>query len=274
MHIDARSGQPHVWDAETGAMLKTLPKKARGSGELISLPNFKLAPSGKLALFSGGEKNGVELVDVETGKTLWRKGSSFGGAAGFSPDETLAVVVETGKGGGGGPSKELIVNAFSVADGKQAWTYRVAEETWGAYKVNFSPDGAKIGMTTSSENLVVVDTASGNASRVPMPRSGSAGYAFSPDGKSIAVISGDQSETTIEVIDLATGVAAKPSVANFVDLDRVHQPDGTDVGLVWFDDAGDIWRKPLLGAELLDAANAAIGETRKATLASNRVRFR
>jgi hypothetical protein len=67
---------------------------------------------------------------------------------------------------------------------------------------------------------------------------------------------------------------ARPEAPERAVLDIVYDISGAEVGVPWFADAGDIWRKGVTGPQLYDVALGALSNEERAAVAKERVRFR
>jgi uncharacterized caspase-like protein len=272
-HIDPVDERPIVWAADSGSVFKVLPKVPGASGMMVSPPKFDLSPSGKYVLVADAS-HGVRLYDASAGQTRWTKPNIQVMAISFSADERTILTADQTDSHEGGPYETVRIEGFDITDGKKLWAKEVAEETWGTYSVLESAGGKLIGVTTSADALVLYEHSTDQFHRVVIPRQGTGGFSFSPDLKYIAVSPEDQSASQPDFYILETGERVEPPLEERAALDIVYDMSGAEVGVPYFPDAGDIWRKGVAGTALFDAANAALTQELRATLANDRVRFR
>lgn len=273
-HIDVGTGQPVVWDAGSGTKLAELPKIPGISLPMITVPRIALSGTGKYVLI-WNTGSAVHVYHVAEKRILSTIKSGAGTmAAAISPDETAIVTAAAAGSSGGGEYKTIRIEGLDLATKKKLWAKDIPEASWGAYGAYFSTDGRKLGVTTSSDAVVVLDVGSGAAKRIPVPRVGTSGLSFSPDGDLIAVVSEDTSNSQPAFRSTATGEEVKLAYEKGAILDTVHSPAGEEVGTPWFPDAGDIWRKGPMGAALIEAAIAALPSNEMSEVAKGRVRFR
>ncbi|MBX9622986.1 MAG: sigma-70 family RNA polymerase sigma factor, partial [Gemmataceae bacterium] len=216
-----------VWDMRTGKLLTEHTTHPGGKGPDPNDPHGDeigrrersmeaavVSPDGGTLGIASFE--GVRLIDTATGKD--RPGPKLDDTVltqlAFSPDgKRLAVArrakpVETKLPDGrtrNSTEDRHPVGVYELATGKQVWEAE-AEGYWSAH-IGFSPDGTKVAETAfgreNRRSLRVWDAAAGkDLGRVDLPDGGRV-FAFSPDGKRVAVAFGD---TTAAVYDLATSL--------------------------------------------------------------------
>jgi len=273
-HIDPVEGRPVVWDAATGTRVVDLPKIPGLSLPLITMPRVAFTSTGRFLLISG-TISGVHVYDV-SGKRLFSSFKTGSGtmAASISPDETYIVTAVATGSSSGGEFKSIRADAFDIASKKALWSREVREASWGAYGAFFSDDGKRIGLTSSSDGVIILDVASGQSRRIKVPRVGTSGLSFSPDGSKIAVTPEDGSSSQPVIRDVANGEPVVLPFTNAAILDTVHSRSGEEVGTPWLPDSGDIWRTSVTGPTLLNAAKAELSSSELADLSRDRVRFR
>lgn len=271
IHVDPVKEAPIIWEAATGRLVRELPKVPGASGMMVTVPKVEFSASGKYALAVGG---GVRLYDAIGGKTLWTLDDAFTMAASIGVVETYVLTWVATMSGGGGPYKKVRTQAFGIGDKKRIWSIDVDEESWGAYSVLSSGDGRLVGVTTSGEALILLEPATGASRRIVIPRAGMAGFSISPDLKYLAVAASDQSTSQPDFYDIETSEKITPPLEERAALDIVCDATGAEVGVPWFAEAGDIWRKGVMGPALYEAATSALSEEQRAAVASGRARFR
>ncbi|MFD5830478.1 WD40 repeat domain-containing serine/threonine protein kinase [Lentzea sp. NPDC060358] len=182
-----------IWDAETGKIIGTV-RNPDGPGG-ASACAVAISPDGKI-LAAGGNRTG----DFTT--YLWNLSdrSMIGGldqsrsimkTLRFHPDgRTLAGVTHTGR---------LQVWDVATRSVKIGLT-----EARGSSDLSFSPDGKLLAYAgTKYQEIRIVDPASGKTVRTINDSTGHGG-SFSPDGKTLAVIDGDGTNS-MQLWDVASG---------------------------------------------------------------------
>jgi RNA polymerase sigma factor (sigma-70 family) len=207
----------------------------------VAAVSVALAPDG-LTLASADPDAGIRLWDVDTGKLLRQIGGDSTGAVtglAFAPDGKVLAVQAEGR----------CVRLYDTATGKAgrhlddpgpAW--RVA---WGD-GVTFSPDGRFLaaGGTTADGTgaLQLWDPATGRKVRQVMGKArGSAAFAFSPDGRTLAWPAKDG---TLRLEASATGKELRrlggPSETGYLAA-LAFAPDGRVVATRGYDHAIRLW---------------------------------
>jgi len=158
-----------IWDAKTGEEVMILPK----GGSAIAF-----SPDGKW-IVSGNIEHGIKIWDVATGEELktLSKHQNVSSVL-FSPDGKR--VVSAGYGG-------HMIRIWDVAMGDELMILHGHKTNIEALAI--STDGKRI--VSGSFTVAKVWDAATGAELMTLPSNGSYGVAFSPDGKTIAIGSGD-----------------------------------------------------------------------------------
>ncbi|MEW6165578.1 MAG: caspase family protein [Pseudomonadota bacterium] len=235
-----------LWDAATGELLKTVPSDKFGyklafsgngryllgnrfeTGGLMSNPYYiveqldvaanqivrsyphamlgALAPDGQKALLLGDGERGLTLVDLPSGRELWRAGERSGDAAAFTPDGRQVLISRSEYHGTLGTSATISVIQLDAATGMQQrelLRYNV-EGTFLATDKEFrklvalavAPDGRRFLTGNHMGEYKLWDLSSGQLIRqLQRPNEkivfdmSPAKIAFSPNGKLVAITS-------------------------------------------------------------------------------------
>jgi WD40 repeat protein/serine/threonine protein kinase len=252
-----------IWDAHTGALLKTLPHR-----DTVLRASF--SPDGKLALTASFDHTAV-LWDVETGaplQTFHHDGQLWCGM--FSPDGKLALTASdddtvsvwelpsgrlrfTAHGGGAGfASCAFAPDSSLIAAGDKQGTTRLWDASTGepvhvlqghhkyVRAVQFSPDGARLVTASFDGTAILWDRASGQAQHV-LPHQDRVNWAeFSPDGKLVVTASEDRRAM---LWDATTGEKVRTLSGHTSGLmDAAFSPDGTYVVTTASDASAWLWQ--------------------------------
>jgi WD40 repeat protein len=217
-----------VWEATSGTELWQL------SGHQHSVNSVAFSPDGK-TLASAGQDGTVRFWDLATGREMYPRTGHTGAVLGLQFSDDGKVLVSGAQDGtvrlwdtATGKQRELLAEhqpadtAFVASpDGKTVWSvgfngmltvwregaareiHRLGHSFGGTIPLAFSPDGKNlvIGM---GRNLMVFPTATGKKDRdLELPPTVSAwSLVFTPDGRSLAVVSRDGA---VCLLDVAAG---------------------------------------------------------------------
>ncbi len=99
------------------------------------------------------------------------------------------------------------------------------------------------GVTTSADALILLELSTGTSRRIIIPRPGTGGVGISPDVRYLAATPDDQSSSQLIFIASRLNEKIQLPFEERAALDIVCNADGAEIGVPWFPDAGDIWRK-------------------------------
>jgi RNA polymerase sigma factor (sigma-70 family) len=248
--VRAFGGTIRLWDTATGREVRTLGKKAdppaAGAGAVavagvpfVPGPSMSFSPDGKTLAFAGPDpedpKSGavVKIWDTATGRKLRRiadpDAAALVAVPRFAPDgKALAWAKSDGT-----------IRVIELATGKEFHVLKCpGEKPRGFLMMNFafSPDSKTlVAQSPLDSELLVWDTATGKELRRfrrPANRFGLAGatsglLAVSPDGRLLAVGSGDHA---VHLLDAATGKELGGTAGHRSAVVSVrHAPDGKTV---------------------------------------------
>lgn len=165
-----------LWDATTGARLKTF------AGKAGAMTAVAFSPDGRwLALTSA---NGdLRVVDVRTGDTRIASAAHAGGAQTVAFDPRGRTLATAGA--------DRLIRVWSVPSLKPVRVLRGHAEL--IYGVTFSPDGARLASASSDQTVRLWSTATGE-SLLQIPFEDQVyGVCFTPDGITLAVLPMDGS---------------------------------------------------------------------------------
>ncbi|MGC1350185.1 MAG: caspase family protein [Xanthobacteraceae bacterium] len=143
-------GEVRFWDTATWKTVRTIKIP---EGDVTFSPDCKSA-------FVRGD-SAVALIDLASGRQLWRAQTGPTGAGAFSADGTrLAVGARVGAGGGNPDhSKDPVENGagairvYDVRTGRELWTLTYQSQRPDVWSLAFSPDGARL-LSESADDIV------------------------------------------------------------------------------------------------------------------------
>jgi WD40 repeat protein len=200
-----------VWDASTGAVLRTL------EGHTNSVTSVAFSPDGT-RIVSGSCGKTVRVWDASTGAVLrtLEGHTDLAISVVFSPDGTRIV----------SGSSDKTVRVWDASTGAVLCT--LEGHTEPVMSVVFSPDGTRIVSGSDDETVRVWDASTGAVLRILEGHTGDVrSVAFSPDGTSIVSGSFDR---TVRVWDARTGAVLRTLEGHtgYV-LSVALSPDGTRI---------------------------------------------
>jgi WD40 repeat protein len=255
----------HLWDAETGKEIKVVPGSfgyklafsadglyllggefdasnffgeftfrakqfALGSGQVIRSFDGNhvgaASPDGRHALLVGKRKNGLALVELQTGREVWRSGNREPDAVAFLPDRKHLVASRSEFHGTLGTQATISVALFETATGNQVrelLRYEVANTFLAHEKdhsrltvLEVSPDGSRLLSANQRGEYKLWDIASGQMIRqLKRPDEkivlgmSPAHAAFSPNGKLVAITSA----ASVRMYNVASGEEVAAMIA-------------------------------------------------------------
>jgi WD40 repeat protein len=202
----SRDGTIKIWDAGSGAKLKTL----RGHKSWIWRVRF--SPDGR-RIVSGSGNGTIKVWDADSGVEVMTLRGHNGrriGAIAFSPDGKR--IVSSGR--------DKTIRVWDANSGDEEMTINATGRD-----VAFSPDGTRIVAISDDDTIKVWDANSGaEVMTLRGPPGGFYAIALSPDGKRI--VSGGE-DKTIKVWDMSTGNEMSTLQGHSEDIfSIVFSPDG------------------------------------------------
>jgi WD40 repeat protein len=206
-----------IWDARTGAKLRTL------RGHTADIGYVAFAPDSDRVVSAADDGKAI-LWDVRTGKQIkWFtfRGEPMGGAT-FSPDGTRLAIATAGRARVVDASSGEVVRQWSAGD---------------CGVPVFSPDGAHVA-EGNGDHVTVWNVASGRTEFVRAMPDDSCAVVYSPDGRSLASTSAG---APVTILDARTGrpgltFRAQPEVFG---LD--WSADGTRIATGGSDGTAKVW---------------------------------
>ena len=179
-------GQIRLWDARSGALLRTL------DGHANEVHSVAFAPDGN-TLASGSEDKTIKLWDARSGELLRTLEGHINWvtSVAFAPDgKTLA--------------SSSYDNTIKLWDARSGELLRTLEgHTRTVYSVAFAPDGSTLASSSSDDTIKLWDARSGEVLRTLEGHTSSVwSVAFAPDGSTLASSSDDK---TIKLWDARSG---------------------------------------------------------------------
>ncbi|WP_406179818.1 helix-turn-helix domain-containing protein [Streptomyces canus] len=190
-------GAVQLWDAGTGDREASLPLDTdpAPTGMQPPVPVGHLAavgfdPTGRALAARSVKKGVIEVRDVATGRLRLSRAVGAGDTALFSPDGTRLAVVDW----------QGTVHLLNLSTGAR---HTAAQPVHGGTvrRVAFTPDGrtlAVVDLVTEGDQVRVLDAATGRTRRtIKMGARGLSSLAFSPDGGTLATVSGSRGSVTM-----------------------------------------------------------------------------
>jgi WD40 repeat protein len=193
----------HIWDAWTGRRLHTITAAGNGSCFLAFSPDGLLlagaGPGGKVILWNTDTWEPVRTLVPAGDQSPTREVATFRVA--YSPDGRYVA-------GGDGDDDRGIITLWDAGTGQRLPT--LSGHRGGIKSLDFSPDCQRLASTADDRTLRVWDVASGAlVYRFEPPRTTLFQAVFSPDGRYLAVGSGDMDwegdRGDVYLLDAATG---------------------------------------------------------------------
>ena len=200
------------------------------TGQIVrSFPNYSVgdvSPDGAHVLLMRDGEEGFELVEIASGRIVWRDETKWVHAVAFAPDGKSFFGSSSEFHGMSGSSGTISVSQFDAATGnpmRLLFSYDVAGTTMGYAKMNnriaalaVSPDGTRIISGNDYGDYRLWDTHSGQLiSKLKRPDekivldTSPANAAFSPNGKLVAITSA----ASVRLYNVSTGEEAATMIA-------------------------------------------------------------
>lgn len=222
-------GETAIWEVETGCLLRVL----RGHRHLVRQVVY--SRDGR-RLITGSYDGTVRIWDPESGQELrvLARSQNTVEALDLSPDGRRIVVADG-----------EVARIYNLATGQSEHTLRGhSGPVWG---VSFTPDGGRLATTGKDRTLRMWDARSGQSLACWNLRGGCITFAFSPDGRRVAlrVTQGlfFASDTpTMEVWDVQTGRQIL-AFRGFIEIGNIagFSPDGRRLVTDWWDSKVRQW---------------------------------
>lgn len=189
-------GTVRLWDAASGAPRRTI------EGERGTSNTAAFSPDGKRLAVGNSEVRVVNTSDGTLVRTL-EKRTLTSALVLYSPDGRTVVSLGVAD-GTGAPSREA---HLWDADGG-AFMRKLSGDTEGVVAAHFAPDGQTLFAADVSRRVLAWDTRGGGLKRVWPQAERVMSLAASPDGRLLAVASGDFAKPgTLTLLDALTGEA-------------------------------------------------------------------
>ncbi|APR83718.1 High-affnity carbon uptake protein Hat/HatR [Minicystis rosea] len=217
-----RSGQLHLWDPSTGALLA---KGVDGTADRVSSVAF--SPDGK-HLATGTNDSAVRRWDMITGTLLdaFPRQADRVGRVAYSPDGKMLATA----------SSDRVVRLLDASTGIALVSLPALPSA--VQGIAFSPDG-KLVATSSSDAVRLWETATGAAkTKLDLLPDSESAVVFSPDGKLVAAGSGPK----VWHFSLVNGAVVKPLEGHQGKVTAVaFSPDGKVLASGAHDDTVRLW---------------------------------
>ena len=174
-----------LWDLETGETSSTL----EGLADVVE--SLAFSPDGTL-LASGSRNGAVQLWDVGTGTNSILGRSGWVSSVAFSPDGTILASASAG-----------VVMLWDVATETNT---AILKGRGSVSSLAFSPDGTLASGSWAGGTIMLWDLTTGNAAILEGHRDGVRSVAFSPDGRTLASSGSANSDRTIMLWEVGTGL--------------------------------------------------------------------
>ena len=220
----------HLWDIETGSLLRTMPAVGNPSG----LYQIAFSPDGTTLAIPGATGSAapgnsiwvVQLWDIETGsllRTLTKDDTQLLRDVAFSPDGTMLAVA--GSTGSEWEDRRGAIQLWDIETGSLLRTIPAVgahSDSDGFFRIAFSPDGNIIASAREATSVQLWEVETGDLIWLPSGSSYAnwwndpAGYVygvtFSPDGGTLAIMGHNKA---IRLWDMDTGSLETSSTAMF-----------------------------------------------------------
>jgi RNA polymerase sigma factor (sigma-70 family) len=237
-------GTIRLWDLDTGKEIRNFPSFQRSHQSIVFLPDGKhlLSTGSHLYTIGINEEEAIRVWEVATGKQVLVANVPNGTqkAITTAPDgKTFSIAV-----GGRGDEKVYSVLTFDLATGKEL--RRLNWDMSMVYELSFHPDGNQLAFVRSASGnrcrVEMFDIRTGKPTRTITVNDAPCLYqiAFSPDGRSFALSSGNGQ---IHLVETSTGLERRDSFEGHLGkISRLaFSPDGNRLLSGSYDTTGLIW---------------------------------
>lgn len=226
-------GAPQIWDAATGALLRTLP----GIEPVRPLTSIVYSPDGKRVAAGSGD-GFATIWDSETGQIAlsWKAHTNTIAGIDFSRDGKRLVT----------SSNDGYVTVWDAATGQSLVKFdghvkhAASPQFLFVFDVAFSPDGTRVASAGYDGAVRVWDASNGQEIfSVSDGKALFSAVAFSPDGKLLAA---GEFDAPLLIADAATGqVLHRLTGHSGAILDLAFSPDGRYIASASFDKLAKLW---------------------------------